>query len=131
MAIRDRALKPGTVLVARYRGRQYRCEVVALEEGVRYRLEDGRRYRSLSAAGSAVTGGKACNGWRFWSLAGEAGPARAGRGRGRKRNPRGLPPGLRMAEGLDAIVCELCGRAFGHSREALAHLGGAHPEPEA
>src|SRR3546814_1952134 len=28
-------------------------------------------YKSPSAAGSAVMGGTACNGWRFWSLEGE------------------------------------------------------------
>ena len=35
-------------------------------------LEDGSRHKSPSAAGSKVMGGKAVNGWRFWSLEGEA-----------------------------------------------------------
>ena len=34
-------------------------------------LEDGKRFKSPSAAGSAVMGGTACNGWRFWSVEGE------------------------------------------------------------
>ena len=36
----------------------------------RYRLTDGREFASPSAAGKAVMGGTACNGWRFWSVAG-------------------------------------------------------------
>ncbi len=68
--IEDRKLKVGTVLVARHKGKEHRCEVLAGEEGrVRYRLEDGREYRTPSGAGSAVMGGVACNGWRFWSVA--------------------------------------------------------------
>ena len=38
------------------------------EEGkVRYRLADGREFKSPSSAGTAITG-KACNGWAFWSV---------------------------------------------------------------
>ncbi len=70
MTIEDRNLVPGTKLVARYKGKEYAAEVVKTEEGVRYRLEDGREFKSPSSAGSAVMGGSACNGWRFWSLAG-------------------------------------------------------------
>jgi hypothetical protein len=63
-------LEPGTVLVARYKGAEHTAEVVPGEEGkVRYRLADGREFNSPSAAGSAVMGGVACNGWRFFSLA--------------------------------------------------------------
>jgi len=72
MSIENRNLKPGQVLVARYKQREHRCEVVKGEEGkVRYRLKDGREFASPSAAGSAVMGGTACNGWRFWSLEGD------------------------------------------------------------
>ena len=71
MALVDRNLRVGTKLVARYKKVAYHAEVVAGEEGkVRYRLEDGREFKSPSAAGSAVMGGNACNGWAFWSLAG-------------------------------------------------------------
>ena len=70
MSIEDRNLAVGTKLVARYKGQEYTAEVVKTEEGVRYRLEDGREFKSPSSAGSAVMGGSACNGWRFWSLAG-------------------------------------------------------------
>ncbi len=79
MSIEDRNLAPGTKLVARYKGKEYAAEVVKTEEGVRYRLEDGREFKSPSSAGSAVMGGSACNGWRFWSIAGseEAKPKKA------------------------------------------------------
>ena len=70
MAIEDRNLAIGTMLVAKYKGREYTGEVVKTEEGVRYRLDDGREFKSLSSASSAVMGGSACNGWRFWSVAG-------------------------------------------------------------
>ncbi len=79
MSIENRDLKAGTKLVARYKGKEYAAEVVKTEEGVRYRLEDGREFKSPSSAGSAIMGGTACNGWRFWSLAGseEAKPKKA------------------------------------------------------
>jgi hypothetical protein len=68
--IEDRNLKPGTKLVAKYKGREHRAKVVVGEEGrVRYRLPDGREFASPSGAASAVMGGLACNGWRFWSVA--------------------------------------------------------------
>ena len=89
MSITDRNLKSGTRLASCYKGREYSADVVQTEEGARYRLEDGREFKSPSSAGSAVMGGKACNGWRFWSLAhGEAIKARAGkrRGKGRTKN---------------------------------------------
>ena len=66
--MRDK-LEPGTVLVAKYKGAKHRAEVVTGEDGkTLYRLEDGREFKSPSSAGSAVMGGVACNGWRFWSL---------------------------------------------------------------
>jgi hypothetical protein len=78
MSIENRKLKPGTKLVAKYKGREHRAKVVAGKEGrVRYRLADGREFRSPSSAGSAVMGGVACNGWRWWSVAGAVKPARA------------------------------------------------------
>ena len=73
MPIENRDLKPGTKLVGRYKGQSYHAGVAQTEEGVRYRLEDGREFKSLSSAGAAIFGeGRTCNGWAFWSLAGEA-----------------------------------------------------------
>lgn len=71
MPIEDRNLTPGTKLEARYHGKVHTCEVVKTKEGIRYRLPgNDKEFKSPSAAGSAVMG-TACNGWRFWSLAGE------------------------------------------------------------
>ena len=68
MAIENRELQPGIKLIARYKKEEFRAEVVAGEEGkVKYRLADGREFKSPSAAGTAITS-KACNGWAFWSL---------------------------------------------------------------
>jgi len=72
MSIENRNLKAGTKLVARYKGTEYTAEVVKTKDGLRYRLEGGRELKSPSSAGSAVMGGTACNGWRFWTLASEA-----------------------------------------------------------
>ena len=71
MPIENRSLEPGMRLAARYKGQTYGMEVVQTEEGIRYRLEDGREFKSPSSAASAVMGGMAANGWRFWSLAEE------------------------------------------------------------
>ena len=66
--MRDK-LQPGTKLVATYKGTERRVEVVAGEDGkLRFRLDDGREFKSPSSAGSAVMEGKACNGWRFFSI---------------------------------------------------------------
>ncbi len=73
MAITNRDLPQGTRLVANYKKTRYICVVEKDAEGkASYVLEDGRRFKSPSSAASAVMGGSAANGWRFWSLEGEA-----------------------------------------------------------
>ena len=67
MAIKDRNLAVGTRLTAKYKKQTYTAEVVQTEDGVRYQLEDGRQFKSLSSAGTAITGGP-INGWSFWSV---------------------------------------------------------------
>jgi hypothetical protein len=68
MPIENRNLKPGTHLVGRYHKQSHSCEVVGGEGGkLRYRLADGREFKSPSAAGMAITG-HACDGWVFWSV---------------------------------------------------------------
>ena len=68
MAIENRDLEAGTKLITRYKKEDYKAKVVAGEEGkVKYRLADEREFKSLSSAGTAITG-KACNGWAFWSV---------------------------------------------------------------
>ena len=68
--IQDRNLTAGTKLVGRYHKQDRTCETHLDENGKLYfRLDDGRAFKSPSAAGTAVTG-HACDGWHFWSVAG-------------------------------------------------------------
>ena len=68
MPIENRNLTKGTKLTGRYHKQTYTCEVVEDAEGkLRYKLEDGREFKSPSAAGMAITG-HSCDGWKFWSL---------------------------------------------------------------
>ena len=67
MPIENRNLTKGTKLTGRYHKQTYSCEVVETEGKLRYRLEDGREFKSPSAAGMAITG-HSCDGWKFWSL---------------------------------------------------------------
>ena len=102
MAIEDRSLKAGTKLVARYKGQEHTAEVVKTEEGLRYRLEDGRQFKSPSSAGSAVMGGSACNGWRFWSVAGaEAKPKKEPRKAAKKNGNPGNGLITRLEDGRE------------------------------
>ena len=110
MSITDRNLAAGTKLVARYKGKEYTAEVVQTEEGVRYRLEDGREFKSPSSAGSAVMRGTACNGWRFWGLAnGETVKSGKRERKGRKKNAPGAAF-ERMEDGR--YFCSACMEAF-------------------
>src|SRR5688500_14839039 len=98
MAISDRNLSVGTKLYAKYKGQIYTCEVVDVEvarekppkgeDGTkgavktttverRYRIADGREFKSPSSAGAAIMGpNRTCNGWSFWTV-GEPGTAAA------------------------------------------------------
>ncbi|MDO8615028.1 MAG: hypothetical protein Q7T33_04760 [Dehalococcoidia bacterium] len=129
MSIENRDLKPGTKLVARYKDQDYSAEVVEIEEGIRYRLEDGREFKSPSSAGSAVMGGTACNGWSFWSVAGEEAkapeakaptakaqkaPAKAAKRIGKNGNGliERLPDEEGLPEGQAKFFCSGCMDAF-------------------
>ena len=94
-------------LVARYKKQDYTAEVFETGEGLRIRLADGREFKSVSAAGSHVMGGTACNGWRFWTVEGQNEvkkpsaeskvPSRvARRGRSRHCGRHAMPPPLRQ-----------------------------------
>jgi hypothetical protein len=118
--IENRNLLAGTRLVATYKKQNYVCSVEAGEngEGVAFVLEDGSRHKSPSAAGSKVMGGKAVNGWRFWSLEGDAPTAtepaakptpKKGRARRliyRVPNQQGTP------EGKAKFFCAACMKGF-------------------
>jgi len=69
MPIENRNLQVGTKLTAKYKKQEHTCEVVAGGDSkLRYRLPDGREFKSPSAAATAITA-KSANGWSFWSLA--------------------------------------------------------------
>jgi hypothetical protein len=133
MPIEDRNVEPGTVLVARYKRQDRRCEVVQTDEGVRYRLDDGTEHRSPSSAGKAAMGGVACNGWRFWSV------QRTERARreptpkpAKKAAPKGAAkkPAAKKTKGkavrarakeVPSYGCGGCGAVFGSQKAAVAH----------
>jgi hypothetical protein len=69
MTIARDQIRPGLTLQARYKGETFHAEAVTVDDRLRYRLADGREFRSPSGAGRAVMGGIACNGWRFWTAA--------------------------------------------------------------
>jgi hypothetical protein len=122
VTIEDRNLKAGTKLVGRYKGTIYHAEVVETKEGVRYRLSEApfSEFKSLSAAGSQIMGGSACNGWRFWSVEGsdEAKPKPKGgkpRASGKKGNDNGsVAAGGLLVRGEEEgrWLCMLCEESF-------------------
>ena len=116
-------LAPGTRLTARYRGVEHVAKVVTDGEGkTHYRLADGREFKSPSAAGSAVMGGTACNGWRFWSLEGTEQP----------RTPQSVPEAApRAAESADEAApkqrpqCPRCEKSFVGAKQLAHHEANA------
>ena len=121
MAIEDRSLTVGTRLVASYRKQVYVCMVERAEEGdgILFVLEDGRKFKSASAAASALMGGKAVNGWRFWSVQGTK-PQGKERGREKpetqasksKRLVYRVPNQKGIAEGQSRWFCRACMKGF-------------------
>ncbi len=123
MPIENRNLKVGTRLVATYKKQAYVCTVEKAEEGdgVVFVLEDGKRYKSPSSAGSAVMGGKAVNGWRFWSVEGTEPAAKETKEEGEKPKSRSSkakkvlyrnPNQQGMAEGKSRWFCTACMKGF-------------------
>ena len=130
MAIEDRNLTVGTRLVANYRRQAHACMVEKVDEGegIFFVLEDGKRYKSASAAASAVMGGKAVNGWRFWSVqstkpkvkeGGEKPETQAAKS---KRLVYRVPNQKGIAEGQSRWFCRACMKGF------VVEDGGGQPE---
>ena len=91
-ATQRKAMAAGQTLTAKYRGTQHVVKVVAGEGGkLLYRLGDGREFKSPSSAGSAVMGGTACNGWRFWSIE-DGAPGTAPKASARPAKPAAKKP---------------------------------------
>jgi len=133
MAIENRNLLAGTRLVANYKKQTFVCTIEVAEEGDGIVFVfDGKAYRSPSAAGSAVMGGTACNGWRFWTVEGEeAEPtekptksARATKPSSKVANPKPrkgrkttkliypMPDQTGASEGMTRWWCNACMDAF-------------------
>ena len=119
MAIEDRNLAAGTKLVARYKGQEYACVVTAGEgDKVCYKMECPdhpdlhlKEFKSPSSAGSAIMGGSACNGWRFWSVAGaEAQPKKEPRKAAKKNGNPGNGLITRLEDGR--WFCNACMEPF-------------------
>ena len=120
MSIEDRNLKANTKLVANYKKQEFVCTVKSTKDGLRYVLEDGTEYKSPSSAGSAVMGGSACNGWRFWTPASEpkkqaATKAETKKAASKKRAKPTFEPLEDQAGAADGMVkyfCSACMDAF-------------------
>ena len=128
MAIENRNLPVGTRLWANYKKQRYVCTVEAGDEdgAVAFVLEDGSRYKSPSAAGMKVMGGKAVNGWRFWSVEGEEPEATSepkaqaekpksksrGRSKGKKTKTIFKTPQVNMPAGRVHYFCSACMKGF-------------------
>jgi rubrerythrin len=123
MAIENRNLPVGTRLVASYKKQAYVCTVDAGEEegALAFVLEDGSRHKSPSAAGSKVMGGKAVNGWRFWTVEGDElapaqeakAPEKKARG-SRKKSTKVIfrTPRQDVAKGKSSWFCSGCMKSF-------------------
>jgi Restriction Enzyme Adenine Methylase Associated len=141
MTIENRELAPGTKLVGTYKKTTFTCEVVSTPEGeVHFQLEDGRLFTSPSSAGKAVMNGVACNGWRFWSLAGTLRDAKPEKAKAEKngrlvKQIKKLPNQKGVAASQTKWFCSACMESFlaetgtepgacpkGHPREAEDEL---------
>jgi hypothetical protein len=152
MAIANRDLPVGTRLAGRYKKQTFVCTVQMDKVGGTpvYVLEDGKEFKSLSSAGSAVMGGGAVNGWRFWSVEGEATTANVAADSGEKpaqaeRKPKSQRKAPKfkpikpmeeqpfdLEEGAVAYWCPACQRAFiaGAEMPAVCPEGHKVDDPE-
>ena len=145
MAIENRNLPVGTRIWANYKKTRYVCTVEAGEEegSLAFVLEDGSKHKSASAAGSKVMGGKAVNGWRFWTVEGEA-PAAAEpeakperKTRGARKKPSKTifktPSQDGVADGSSRWFCSACMDAFeidGADEPEACPKGHRNDDPE-
>jgi len=120
MAIEDRNLAVGTRLSATYKKRLFHCSVEKEGDGkLAFVFEDGRKFKSPSSAASAVMGGKAVNGWLFWSVASqepqiaeEPGKPASKASAAQKRRIYRLPNQKGVAPGSSRWYCNECRKSF-------------------
>jgi hypothetical protein len=108
---------------------------VQTDDGLRYRLQNGKEFTSPSSAGREVTGGVAVNGWRFWSLelkeralkstkkatkrAAKKAPAKkAAKGKAKKAAKKKV---AKAASKGDSYGCGACGQTFPTQKKAVDH----------
>lgn len=127
MTIIDRNLEPGTRLVAKHKKNRYFAVIDAEGRAILQADSEGplpieSTYKSLSAAGQAITG-NSVNGWRFWSvddltpedrkalMAAEAGHTAAEEREKKKANGKMLfrtPNQKGATEGMERWFCNGC-----------------------
>jgi hypothetical protein len=144
MAITNRDLPVGTRLVANYKKTRYVCTVEADDDGkLTFVLEDGRRFKSPSSAASAVIGGSAANGWKFWSVEDEeptpkadstkTAAAKPSRGSKTKKLIFKVPNQAGVAEGKTKWFCSACMKSFiedGDAEPQVCPEGHRTDDPE-
>lgn len=134
MAITNKGdLKPGVVLVAKYKGETYHADVVVVEGGtgtiIRLRESARRVFDTVSGAGKAIRGGKETNGWAFWSIEGAADTPPNG------AHARPIPKPTRKARtrkkaapaARETMRCDGCGAMFETAEQASEHFLDEHP----
>jgi hypothetical protein len=136
-------LKIGQVLHAKFKGKQHTGTVVE-QDGVRLLKVAGKLYRSLSAAGEAITG-KACRGGVFWGLlprpdyramAGASEPStRTAAKRPARKTTRAkatakksAPRGTTGGPVKSSWLCGSCRQKFETQAKLMAHVRREHPE---
>ena len=121
MPLDKQDLAPSTVLVGTYKKAEHRVLVLGEpgpEQG--YELDGGTIYKSLSSAAKAVMGGISANGWRFWSLEGDAQVKASAKAEKPKHRTsakgavqiRKLPNQKGAPEGQTKWFCSSCMRSF-------------------
>ncbi len=117
-ATQRKAIAAGQTLTAKYKGTQYSVQVITGEGGkLLYRLGDGREFKSPSSAGSAVMGGSACNGWRFWSI--DDGAPRSAAKSATKQSAAKQPAKTERPR------CDACGKSFVSAKQLEHHRANA------
>ena len=127
-ATQRKAIAAGQTLTATYKGTAYTAAVVEGEGGkLLYRLGDGREFKSPSSAGSALMGGSACNGWRFWSIDDGTKPSAAKPAKATAKASAKQPkkPAAKQPATPGRPRCKKCGKTFVSVQQLEHHRANA------